>query len=963
MSDPKHGGDPALRPHAEKQGQECISHRPDLSSKTMDDSDHNSVALGTSLQVENTRLQAILDSLPAHIAVLSHAGQIIDINDAWLHFARTNGQTDATTLGVGANYLEVCRVASDANDPLAQDALDGIQAVLHGEGEHFMLEYPCHSPSEQRWFLMTVTPFLWGGEAGAVVAHFDITEQRQAKEALGEGEDRLAFALEVSRTGAWDLDLATHTARRSLRHDQIFGYESLLPVWTYQMFLEHVLPEDRQEVDRRVRQAIATAGDFGFECRIRRRDGHRRWIWVAGHHRMDGSGTPVGMGGIVQDITERKRAEEQRQYFVSLAENSHEFIGMCDMQFRPFFVNEAGMRMVGLESLEQAVGTPVQEFFFPEDQTFITETFFPQVLRDGHGEVEIRFRHFKTGEPLWMIYAVFALTDTTGTPGGYATVSRNISERKRTEQQLFETTQRLQALMEAVPIGVSFSNDPSCQHITGNSAVLAQFEAGRMDNLSASASDPAAPGRQVQFFHDGRPIAGMELPLQRAVVEGRVIEPTELEVVLPSGRRWIAEASGAPVRDAQGKVIGGIVVTVDITGRKQAEVQLKALNDTLEQRVKERTAEAQWRANQLQQLAAQMAQAEERERRRLAQVLHDHLQQMLVAARLRLSRVVGRVQDEQATAAITETMGLVEEAIGESRSLTKELSPPILYDGGLAAGLEWLGRETEKKYQLPVTVQVSPELEPDDVTTKVFVFQAVRELILNAVKHAHASSIKICLRGADDQRLQVVVEDNGTGFNVERINRKEGRGGFGLFSIRERLDVIGGQLTVASTALEGTKATIIAPYRRARLAERPASMVGASASLSPEAAPGRADRIRVLLADDHPVLRKGLADLLREHPHLNLVGEARDGQEAMEMALRMRPDVVLMDITMPRMDGIEATRQIKQAAPEVSVVGLSMHESADLASAMRGAGASEYLTKTAPVEDLIAAIMQACPRR
>ena len=792
---------------------------------------------------------------------------------------------------------------------------------------------------------------------------FDITEQQLAKEAFQESEDRLAFALEVSRVGAWDLDMASLTACRSLRHDQIFGYESLLPVWTYQTFLEHVLPKDREEVDRRFRQAIATVSDFSFECRIRRRDGPIRWIWVAGHHRMDAKGRPFRMGGIVQDVTERKQAEEQRQHFVSLAENSHEFIGMCDMQFRPFFVNEAGMRMVGLESLEQACATPVQDFFFPEDRTFITESFFPQVVRDGHGEVEIRFRHFRTGDPLWMIYAVFTLTDTAGSPSGFATVSRNISERKRTEQQLFETNQRLQALMEAVPVGVSFSNDPTCQHVTGNSAVLAQFEVARTDNLSATASDPAAPGRQVRFVHDGKPIAGRDLPLQRAVVEDRVIEPMELEVVLPSGRRWIAEASGAPVRDAQGKVIGSIVVTVDITERKQAEVQLKALNDTLEQRVKERTAESQWRANQLQQLAAQMAQAEERERRRLAQVLHDHLQQMLVAARLRLSRVAGKVQDKQATAAITETMSLLEEAIGESRSLTKELSPPVLYDGGLAAGLEWLGRETEKRYQLPVTVQTSPELEPDDLTTKVFVFQAVRELILNAVKHAHPSAIRISLLRVDDQWLQVTVEDDGTGFNVEQIDRKEGRGGFGLFSIRERLDVIGGQLTVVSTPLEGTKATIIAPCRRARLAERPASKAGASAPRSPETAPGRADRIRVLLADDHPVLRKGLADLLREHPDLNLVGEAQDGQEATEMALQMRPDVVLMDITMPRMDGIEATRQIKQVAPEVSVVGLSMHESGDVATAMRRVGASEYLTKTAPVEELIAAIVQACPRR
>jgi signal transduction histidine kinase len=132
--------------------------------------------------------------------------------------------------------------------------------------------------------------------------------------------------------------------------------------------------------------------------------------------------------------------------------------------------------------------------------------------------------------------------------------------------------------------------------------------------------------------------------------------------------------------------------------------------------VAERTAEAQWRANQLQKLAAQMTEAEERERRRLSQVLHDGLQQVLVAANLRLSSAARRVQDAQVATTIKEAANLIDESIAESRSLTKELSPPVLYDGGLAAGLEWLGRETEKKYQLPVTVMVAPEMEPDDAS-------------------------------------------------------------------------------------------------------------------------------------------------------------------------------------------------------------------------------------------------------
>jgi len=143
-----------------------------------------------------------------------------------------------------------------------------------------------------------------------------------------------------------------------------------------------------------------------------------------------------------REIADRNLAERERQKFVSLAQNSGEFIGMCDMQGIPFFVNDAGMRLVGLDGLEEAVHTPIKEFFFPEDQGFITGKFFPRVLKDGHGEVEIRFRHFKTGEAFWMIYNVFVLQDADAQPAGFATVSRDITGRKRAEQQLLEADRR-----------------------------------------------------------------------------------------------------------------------------------------------------------------------------------------------------------------------------------------------------------------------------------------------------------------------------------------------------------------------------------------------------------------------------------------------------------------------------------------------------------------------------------------
>ena len=136
-------------------------------------------------------------------------------------------------------------------------------------------------------------------------------ERKRAEEAVRRSEARLNFALETARTGAWELDLQDHTAYRTAIHDRIFGYETLLPNWTYEMFLEHVLPEDRPNVDRAFREATASQTNWNFECRIRRADGEVRWILAAGVHERNSEGKPVRMSGIVQDLTERKRMEEK----------------------------------------------------------------------------------------------------------------------------------------------------------------------------------------------------------------------------------------------------------------------------------------------------------------------------------------------------------------------------------------------------------------------------------------------------------------------------------------------------------------------------------------------------------------------------------------------------------------------------------------------------------------------------
>jgi DNA-binding NarL/FixJ family response regulator len=126
------------------------------------------------------------------------------------------------------------------------------------------------------------------------------------------------------------------------------------------------------------------------------------------------------------------------------------------------------------------------------------------------------------------------------------------------------------------------------------------------------------------------------------------------------------------------------------------------------------------------------------------------------------------------------------------------------------------------------------------------------------------------------------------------------------------------------------------------------------------AEPGPASsKIRVVLVDDHAILREGLASLLQRYTDIEVVGEAEDGQAAIEVARRLHPDVIVMDLSMPRLNGIEATRKIVSELPAVRVIGLSMHEEEYGISAMRRAGAVQCVIKAGPPDDLVTAIRRA----
>jgi PAS domain S-box-containing protein len=179
-----------------------------------------------------------------------------------------------------------------------------------------------------------------------------------------------------------------------------------------------------------------------------------------------------------------------------------------------------------------------------------------------------------SGEVRWINALGRTICDGGGRAVRMAGICLDVTERMIAEQRLFDTGQRLQALMDALPVGVSFSEDRACYRVMGNTTLLKQFEMTPEDNVSASAPQAEAAGHMVRYLQDGRELDAAELPLQRAAAQGAVVPAMEIEVQLASGRQWIAEVSAAPLRDAGGAVIGGVAVVADITARKRAEQAL-----------------------------------------------------------------------------------------------------------------------------------------------------------------------------------------------------------------------------------------------------------------------------------------------------------------------------------------------------------------------------------------------------
>ncbi len=422
----------------------------------------------------------------------------------------------------------------------------------------------------------------------------------------------------------------------------------------------------------------------------------------------------------------------------------------------------------------------------------------------------------------------------------------------------------------------------------------------------------------------------------------------KLEARLTRAEALIAALKGAEVDAVLGQ--DDIAFIRD----RHIEEQNRKFQAELERRVAERT-------DQLRKLALELTQAEQRERQRLAEILHDHVQQLVAGAKLRLDTVRADLHQPGTMDHLEKVYDLLNQAIKASRSLSRELCPPDLYANGLMNALDWLGRNMQDMHGLNVRLHYEAPIEPDSEAIRILAFQSVRELLFNVVKHGDTFEAIIDADLKDPDMFRITVSDNGSGFDPDTVSSPEEATGFGLFSIKERIEALGGHFRINSQAGKGTRIDLFAPLYthsptkkpQQRIAASPrASSTNAASDAPPPAANGN-QCIRLMIADDHQLFREGLVTMFHTQPDIQIVGEAKDGQEAIDLAKACQPDVVIMDISMPKLNGIEATRIITSELPNVYIIGLSMHSDDQRGVEIREAGAMEYLTKDAPLHNLV----------
>ncbi|MGA2421004.1 MAG: response regulator [Candidatus Acidiferrum sp.] len=363
----------------------------------------------------------------------------------------------------------------------------------------------------------------------------------------------------------------------------------------------------------------------------------------------------------------------------------------------------------------------------------------------------------------------------------------------------------------------------------------------------------------------------------------------------------------------------------------------------------------------LRELSARLLQIQDEERRYLARDLHDITGQKLAIQSMALSGVLSRLSgnlDDETRQALSESLAWNKEVAEEIRTLSYLLHPPLLDELGLSSAASWYASGFTKRTGITIEVDIPSDLQRLSPDAEVAIFRVLQESLTNVHRYSGSASARISIK-ASEEVIKVEVEDFGKGICAPKSGSAQSaveRLGVGIQGMTERMRQLGGKLEITSSPNRGVRVTATIPLssRKVLLDEQraPGREVAATKG-GMSSAVNSNGRKRILIADDHEMLRRGVRNTLQAQQDLEICGEAVDGQDAIEKVKALRPDLVILDINMPVLNGLAAVRQIIRHSPETKVLVFSVHDSEQTKREIHAAGAHGFISKGKDAQDLL----------
>ncbi|MEW6496469.1 MAG: PAS domain S-box protein [Cyanobacteriota bacterium] len=608
----------------------------------------------------------------------------------------------------------------------------------------------------------------------------DISDRKHLEDELRQSEERFRKMAETIQDVFWISEPQSYRLIYvSPAYEQIWGRTCESLKANFRQWIDAIHPEDRERVQKAFCEQVLE-GEYDEEYRIVRPDGTIRWIHDRGFPIREELGEVYRFAGIAEDITERQQViealRESEERFRQMADIAPVLIWMSGVDKLCNYFNKPWLDFTG-RTMEQELGNGWAQGVHPDDFQRCIDTYTTAFDARENFKMEYRLQRFD-GEYRWVLDTGIPRFTPDGHFLGYIGSCIDISDRKGAEEEIFKLNQslnrrikELETLLDVIPIGIGIGEDAQCRHIRINPALARQLRISPDVNASLSAPEGERPSN-FKVYRQGRELSVDELPMQYAAAHGVEVMNLEVDIIYDNGDSTQLLEYAAPLFDEQGQPRGCVGVFLDISDRKKTEAEIRQLNESLEQRVKERTAQLEAANQELESFSYSVShdlRAPLRHINGFADLLQKQAANTLDETSQRYLNIITQ------TARLAGN--LIDDLLAFSRMGRTEMRYTVL---DMNQMVQQVQRELEQETQgraIHWQLEELPQVEADPAMVRLVLYN----LMENAVKYTgYCDQAEITIGSTNsDREVIFFVRDNGVGFDMRYVHK--------LFGVFQRL--------------------------------------------------------------------------------------------------------------------------------------------------------------------------------